>query len=249
MARTPFEVRDLLDRCEQEFTPSVWSRFFAMLLVAILLRGRRTISRLDDLTERLSPDHVSSLHRVFSHRRWRLSALAKFLATALVDHFAPAGVLQITGDDTVSQHRGAGVYGKVCHRDAVRSADGHLVHRWGHKWVVLAVRIRVPGATRTWAVPVLSALHGTPELNAQEGCRHKTPAELMRGLLVLWMRWFPERKHLFSGDGAYRSHQLARFARRHHSRLSLWSASSTLMQFFTSFRDVDARGKRDVTRS
>ena len=223
MARIPREVRDVLDRCEQEFTPSVWNRFFAMLLVAILLRGRRTILRLYDLTERLVPGHFSSLHRVFSHRRWRLSALAKVLATALVDHFAPTGVLQIVGDDTVSQHRGERVYGKACHRDAVRSAHGHLVHRWGHKWVVLALRVRVPGTARTWAIPVLIALYRTPELNAREGRRHKTPAELMQGLLALWMRWFPERKSVFSGDGAYGTHRLARFARRHHSRLCLVS--------------------------
>lgn len=183
-------------------------------------RGRRTILRLYDLTERLVTGHFSSWHRVFSHRRWRLSALAKILATAWGDHFAPTGVLQIVGDDTVNQHRGVGVYGKACHRDAVRS---HLVHRWGHKWVALALRVRVPGTSRTWALPVLIALYRTPELNAREGRRHKTTAELMQGLLVLWMRWFPERKSAFSGDGACGTHRLARFAWRHRSRLGLVS--------------------------
>ena len=166
MARIPRKVQDVLDTFEQEFAPSVWNRFFAMLLVAILLRGRRTILRLFDLTERLVPGHFSSLHRVFSHRRWCLSALARVLANALVDHFAPNGTLEIVGDDTISQHRGENVYGKACHRDAVRSAHGHLVHRWGHKWVVLSLRVRVPGAARTWALPVLVALYRTPELNA-----------------------------------------------------------------------------------
>ncbi len=149
--------------------PSVWNRFFSMLLVAILLRERRTVLRLYDLAERLVPGRFSSLHRIFSHRRWRASALAQVLATALVDHFAPSGVLQIVGDDTVSQHRGEGVYGNACHRDAVRSAHGHLVDRWGHKWVVLALRVRVPGTTRTLALPVLIAPYRTSELNAREG--------------------------------------------------------------------------------
>ena len=223
MARIPRDVRDVLDRCEQEFAPTVWRRFFAMLLVAILLRGRRTVLRLYDLADRLAPGHFSSLHRVFSHRRWRPSALARIVAGALVDRFAPEGVLQIVGDDTVSQHRGERVYGKACHRDAVRSAHGHLVHRWGHKWVVLCLRVQVPGTARTWALPVLVALYRTPELNALEGRRHKTPADLMQGLLALWMRWFPERRSVFAGDGAYGTHKLARFARRHRARLCLVS--------------------------
>jgi hypothetical protein len=223
MARIPRKVRIVLDHCEQEFTPSVWNRFFAIFLVAILLRGRRTILRIHDLAERLVPGHFSSLHRVFSHRRWRASSLARVLARGLVDHFASNGTLEIVGDDTVSQHRGENVYGKACHRDAVRSAHGHLVHRWGHKWVVLALRVRVPGAARTWALPVLVALYRTPELNAQEGRRHKTPAELMQGLLAVWMRWFPGRKSVFAGDGAFCTHKLTRFAQRHRRRLCLVS--------------------------
>jgi hypothetical protein len=223
MARIPRPVRDVLDGWQEEFYPTVWCRFFAMFLVAILLRGRRTVLRLHDLSARMTPGYFSSFHRVFSHRHWRSTVLAKKLAIALVDVFVPAGVLEIVGDDTVSQHRGAGVYGKACHRDAVRSAHGHLVHRWGHKWVVLALRVQVPGARRTWALPVLVALYRTPELNAQEGRRHKTPADIMQGLLALWMHWFPERKSVFSGDGAYGTHKLARFARRHQGQLYLVS--------------------------
>ena len=129
MARIPRKVQDVLDTCEHEFAPSVWNRFFAMLLVAILFRGRRTILRIHYLAERLVPGHFSSFHRVFSHRRWRASVLARALVRALVDHFSPSGTLQIVGDETVSQHRGEHVYGKGCHRDAVRSSHGHIVHR------------------------------------------------------------------------------------------------------------------------
>ena len=223
MARIPRKVQDVLDTCEHEFAPSVWNRFFAMLLVAILFRGRRTILRIHYLAERLVPGHFSSFHRVFSHRRWRASVLARALVRALVDHFSPSGTLQIVGDETVSQHRGEHVYGKGCHRDAVRSSHGHIVHRWGHKWGILALRVRIPGAARTWALPVLVALYRTPEVDAKEGRRHKTPAELMQGLLAMWMRWFPDRKSVFAGDGAYCTHRLTRFAQRHRSRLCIVS--------------------------
>ena len=93
MARIPQKVQDVLDRCEQEFAPSVWQRFLAMLLIAILLRGRRTILRIFDLAQYVVPGHFSSWHRVFSHRRWNTTALARILARALVDHFTPTGRL------------------------------------------------------------------------------------------------------------------------------------------------------------
>jgi len=45
----------------------------------------------------------------------------------------------------------------------------------------------------------------------------------MRQLLVVLIRWFPQRKFVFTGDGGYGTHELARFASRHRSRLTLAS--------------------------
>jgi hypothetical protein len=221
MSRIPHAVRVLLDGFSNEFSPSVWRRFLDLLTAAVMVRGRRTVWRLLNWTR--GSGHFSSYHRVFSHRRWSSVSLARRLAMATVKFFAPEGTLQLVGDDTVSQHRGEHVYGKGCHRDAVRSSHSHLVHRWGHKWVVLALRVRVPGASRTWALPMLIALYRTPEESLKAGVKHKTPPELMRGLLALWMRWFPQRKSVFAGDGGFATHALAGFAARHRRRLTLVS--------------------------
>ena len=221
MARIPQPVRSLLDGFSSEFRPSVWRRFLELLIAAVLLRGRRTVWRL--LTWTSGDGHFSSYHRVFSHRRWSSVALARRLAAAIVARFVPEGPLQLVGDDTVSQHRGAQVYGKGCHRDAVRSSHNHVVHRFGHKWIVLALRVRVPGTSRTWASPMLVALYRTPDESRKARVKHKTPPELMRGLLAVWMRWFPRRKAVFAGDGGFATHALANFAARHRRRLSLVS--------------------------
>ena len=223
MTKLPKDVRVLLESFSREFSPTVWERFSSLLVASIMIHGRKTIWRLTQWVSGCSHGHFSSYHRVFSHRRWSSTALARRLATAVVDHFASDGVLELVGDDTVSQHRGEQVYGKGCHRDAVRSSHGHLVHRWGHKWVVLALRVRVPGASRTWALPILIALYRTPDESRKQGLRHKTPPELMQGLLGLWLRWFPERKAVFSGDGGFATHQLSRFASRHSKQLALVS--------------------------
>lgn len=223
MNKIPKEVALLLNDFSKEFASSVWKRFLDLLVTALVVRGRRTVWRLLQCCGVCAKGHFSSYHRVFSHRRWSGLILSRHLARAVVDRLLPTGVMYLVGDDTVSQHRGANVYGKGCHRDAVRSSHGHLVHRWGHKWVVLGLRARIPGTRRSWALPVLVTLYRTPKESKRLGIRHKTPAELMQGLLSLWLRWFPQRIAVFSGDGGFATHKLSQFASRYGKRLALVS--------------------------
>ena len=88
---------------------------------------------------------------------------------------------------------------------------------------MLAILVKFPFAKRLWALPVLVALYRSKEWDEQHGRRHKTPSELMRQLLVVMIRWFPQRKFVFAGDGGYGTHELACFAHRHGSRLTLIS--------------------------
>jgi hypothetical protein len=126
-------------------------------------------------------------------------------------------------DDTTAQHRGKKVYGKGCHHDAVRSSHTHVVWRWGHRWVVLAISVKLPFTWRRWALPVLAALYRTKELNQTEGRRHKTAPDLARQLMAVLIHWFPQRKFIFLGDGGYASHELARFCHRHRRHATLVS--------------------------
>jgi hypothetical protein len=70
---------------------------------------------------------------------------------------------RIVGDDTVTEHPGDKVYGKARHRDAVRTSHSYTTWRWGHKWVVLAVLVPFPFATRPWALPILATLYHSRE--------------------------------------------------------------------------------------
>ena len=172
---------------------------------------------------RAVPGHSSSYHRVFSRRRWCSWRLAHGLATLILDRWLPQGPVPLVGDDTVDEHRGKKVYGKACHRDAVRSTHSYTAYRWGHKWVVLAILVQFPFAARPWALPVLVALYRSPEWNKKHQRRHKTPAELMRQLLAVLSHWFPQRKFVFAGDGGFGTHPLASFVHRHRKRLVLVS--------------------------
>jgi hypothetical protein len=160
---------------------------------------------------------------VLSQRRWSTWALARILIRFLLDHVVPPGPVLLAGDDTVTEHPGPKVFGKGRHRDRVRSTHGYTAYRWGHKWVVLSVLVKLPFAARPWALPVLIALYRPPEWDRAYDTRHKTPAHTARLLLACLVRWFPNRHFIFVGDMGYGTSEPARFCRQRRRHLTLVS--------------------------
>src|SRR5512135_1459802 len=223
MSILPGAARPLLHAFAGAFTPPTFKRFFTLMLGAVLTTGRRTITNLLRAVGGLAPGHPSSYHRVFSRRRWSSWRLARALAGTVLGRWAPGGSVSLAGDDTVDEHRGPHVYGKGRHRDPVRSTRSYTAFRWGHKWVVLALLVPVPWATRRWALPVLIALYRPKEDNQTRGRRHKTPPRLLGQLVRVLMRWFPDRTLVVTADGNYATHELAELAARAPKRLTLVS--------------------------
>ena len=185
--------------------------------------GRRTVTAVVWTVRSLMHGHVSGDHRVFSRSPWSAWALGRVLAAIILELIPKDQPVVARADDTTALHKGKKVYGKGCHRDAVRSTHSHIVWKWGHKWVVLAINVRFPMATGPWALPVLLALYKPDDLNKQEGRRHRTPIDLSQGLVAALMHGFPTRRFLLLGDGGYARHELARFAHRHRKHLTLVS--------------------------
>src|SRR3954447_13784430 len=155
----PQPARSLFDVLAGAFTRPTFLRFLVLALATLLTIGRRTVCNLLRTLGALAPGHPSSYHHVFSQRRWSSWRLARGLAGWVFDHLVPEGRVLLAGDDTVDEHTGEKVFGKGCHRDPVRSTHSFTAYRWGHKWVVLTVLVRIPGARRRWALPVLVALY------------------------------------------------------------------------------------------
>jgi hypothetical protein len=221
--RMPRTAQPLLQSLAAAFTGPTFQRFVILMCAAILTVGRQTILNLLRTVQALAPGHPSSYHRVFSKRRWSNWTLARALSGFILEHWVPDGPVYLAGDDTVAEHRGKKVYGKACHRDAVRSSHSFTAYRYGHKWAVLAILVKFPFASRPWALPVLVALYHSKKWDQEHGRRHKTPSELMRQLLAVLLHWFPERCFVFAGDGGYGTHELSRFAARRRGRLQLVS--------------------------
>lgn len=203
------------------FTPPSLLRVPFLLIAAVLTTGRRTVANGRRTLAGLARGHRTSDQRLFWAAKWSALPLGLALARHLVGPFLPEGPILVVVDDTAEAHPGQPIDGKARHRDAVRSSHSDTAWRYGHKGVVLAVLVRFPFATRPGALPVLVALYRTPELNRQEGHRHRTPAQRAIGLLRRRMRSLPERRFLLAGDSADGTHEVARFCHRSHDRLTL----------------------------
>ena len=223
MLRTPKLFQELIQSFSHAFTRPSFRRFTWLVFAAILTLGSHTTSNLLRTLEAFQEGHFSSFHRLFSKRRWKPWCLSKILCKWILALLPDEQLVWLAGDDTVDGHRGKKVYGKGCHRDAVRSTHTHMVYRWGHKWIVLSILVHFPWATRPWALPCMVALYRPEELDQKLGHRHKTPPEIMRGLLTQIIRWFPSRRFIFSGDQSFGTQELAYFAHQHCEHLTLIS--------------------------
>jgi hypothetical protein len=219
----PPEARPLVAAFVVSFTNPTYQRFSTLLVGAVLTTGRRTVANLLRTLRHLAPGHRTDYQRVLSRAPWSGLALGCALMRLVLDRLVPDGPVMLVGDDTVDGHKGKHVYGKARHRDAVRSTHSYTAWRYGHRWVVLAVLVKLPFATRPWALPVLVDLYRSAEDDRARKRPHRTPARIMCGLLRVLLIRFPGRTFVFAGDSGYGTHEVARFCHRHRARLTLIS--------------------------
>jgi hypothetical protein len=219
----PPDAHALVQVLAPHFTNPTYQRLSTLLVGALVTTGCRTVANLLRTLRHLAPGHRTGYQRVLSRAPWSGLALGCALARFLLDHFVPDGPVMLVGDDTVDGHKGPKVYGKARHRDPVRSTHSYTAWRYGHRWVVLAVLVKFPFATRPWALPVLIDLYRCEEDDRTRNRPHRTPARIMCGLLRLLLMRFPGRSFVFAGDSSYGTHEVARFCYRHRDRLTLVS--------------------------
>jgi hypothetical protein len=147
--------------------------------------------------------HHEAFHRFFSRGTWQPDALGKMLFQAVCALVPEGGAVPIAIDDTLAPKKGEHVFGIGSHLDAVRSTRQHRVFCFGHCWVVLAVRVRVPFSTRVWALPVLFRLYRNKKECLAKGHLYRKKTELAREMLEVFLSWVGERRVELAADSAY----------------------------------------------
>src|SRR5215471_86144 len=181
------------------FHPSVFSTFQALLAGWIICLGPRTISAVWQATGWAARRHHDTAYAVFRSACWEWDDLGIVLATLILTHLVPGGIVWVAVDDTLCHKRGAKVAFGGIFLDAVMSSKGHKTFRFGLNWVVLGVAVPLPfRADRYYCLPVLWRLY---RKKGQEGyqARPQSAAALARKLAEA----NPERTFWLVGDSAY----------------------------------------------
>ncbi len=140
-----------------------------------------------------------SYYAVFHSAAWEWDDLGIVLATLILTHLVPGGVVWVAVDDTLCHKRGAKVAFGGIFLDAVLSSKKHKTFRFGLNWVVLGVAVPIPmRADRYFCLPVLWRLY-RKKGQAGHKPRPQSAAELARRLAEA----NPGRTFWLVGDSAY----------------------------------------------
>jgi hypothetical protein len=87
-----------------------------------------------------------------SRASWSSREASRILLGVLVEAFAPEGPLVLGVDETLERRKGKKIAAKGIYRDPVRSSHTHFVKTSALRWVCVALLVRIPWASRVWAL-------------------------------------------------------------------------------------------------
>jgi hypothetical protein len=181
------------------FHPQVFSTFQTLLAGWIVCLGPRTISEVWQATGLAAQRHHDTAYAVFHSAAWEWDDLGIILATLILTHLVPGGVVWVAVDDTLCHKRGAKVAFGGIFLDAVLSSKRHKTFRFGLNWVVLGIAVPIPmRADRYFCLPVLWRLYRKKGQPGHQP-RPQSAAELARRLAEA----NPDRTFWLVGDSAY----------------------------------------------
>ena len=143
--------------------------------------------------------HHDTAYAVFHSAAWEWDDLGMVLATLVMTHLIPGGVVRLVVDDTLCHKRGAKVAFGGIFLDAVLSSKRHKTLRFGLNWVVLGIAVPLPfRKDRYFCMPMLWRLYRKKGIPGHES-RPLAAAELARKLAEA----NPQRIFWLVGDSAY----------------------------------------------
>jgi len=199
---------DLILQClVPAFTQPSFQTHIAVFLGWVMCLGKRTeyavfqTIQADTPRSRKERHPFDRFYNFFSRSAWTVQALAREVAVAIVVRLNPRGLLYLVVDDTLLHKRGKHVYGLGWFRDAVASTAKRVATASGNHWVVVGLAICIPKTNKIYCLPIHAKLH-------LAGKNQPSEATLAKQMLEDILGWFPDRKLVFVGDGAYSAKNL-----------------------------------------
>lgn len=190
------------------FRPELTRPGFANLLVIftgwVLTSGPHAVTQALVMTRVAGRRHHEAFHRFFSRGSWSTDEMGRLLFRFLWATLPQQGPLRIVLDDTLTPKKGAHIHALGSHVDPVRSTKKHRILVFGHCWVVLAVLVRVPFSSRSWALPLLLRLYRNKKECAKNKAAYQKKTQLARQMLDIFQQWGgSDRRTELSADAAY----------------------------------------------
>jgi hypothetical protein len=203
-------LRSLRALWEETFRPGLTAPGFANFVVIasgwLLTQGTHAVTEALVQTDVAARRHHEAFHRFFSRGSWSPDLLGRWIFWRICNSLGEPLVVRIVLDDTLATKKGPHVFGIGSHLDAVRSTKKQRVFAFGHCWVTLAVLVRVPFSSRTWALPVLFRLYRTKKECQRRGAPHRKKTGLAREMLDILCSWVPDDRIELAADSAYCNH-------------------------------------------
>jgi len=203
MPTLPCEYLTLIQRFASYFSKGVWAHAQVLLLGAILVPGRRTVTAVLRILGLGAERMFQTYHRVLNRAVWSSWALSRVLLLGLVQTFVPRGPVVCGLDDTIERRRGAKIKAKGIYRDPVRSSQSHFVKASGLRWLSLMLLAPIPWAQRTWALPFLTCLAPSERFYETKPRAHKKLTDWGRQMIRQLRRWLPGRTLVIVADSSF----------------------------------------------
>ena len=205
----PNILRQWLQPWRSCFTAPSWEHVLVLVMGALLVPGKRTISACLRMTGRIDARNFASYHQILNRVRWKEQCAAQPLLGAVIDKLVPAAPIVIGRDDTIERRWGCRISARGIYRDPARSSQGHFVKASGLRWLCFMVLTPVPWARLAKALSVLTLLAPSERSDHRCGRRHKLLTDWARQGALQLCRWLPGRRVIFVGDSSFAVHELA----------------------------------------
>lgn len=220
MSHLPPSIISFLSDFAPLFSKTTHKKFLLLLEAHTLSKGTRTVTELLKILGLRESKNFSIFHDFFNKNKWNPLLGAKILFQKLISLLLDNNAeIKIAIDTTVERRNGPKIKSLNIQRDAVRSTKSRKVLVPGLLWLVCTIQIKLPGNSKTWALPFLSILI-PPEkpLSSsknekdliKKNKKHKTLNDWVCQIVKLLRRWTGKDKKIsITADSAFATYILA----------------------------------------